>query len=268
MYSMAIHPQQSHGFGCTYPQGTSPWLSSGSGVSCVPSSCSLTSYRSSLLKVERSMSKVLSALSAECDSALLRSGWDALNLVQLDEPMWKPYSRLQLLLKPLLIARTLLNGILITVTFFSKKVLAINCQAICQQCLLGDGTRHARTCSQPKISLMRAAPLTNLLGIRSSSVPSQSTLVTSTITMRPELSLADSRRESLSCGEIPDAERQSMPTCVTPQQPILCPLEVQEGLGSMDTIQGNTLQWSSTNGMAGVAVSLNSFNGPIPHLCM
>jgi len=82
----------------------------------------LTYFRSSLLKVERSMSKALSALSAECDSALSRSGWDALNLVQPGEPMWKPYSRRALLLKPLLIARTLLNGILITVVFFSKKV--------------------------------------------------------------------------------------------------------------------------------------------------
>jgi len=36
---MAIHPQQSHGFGCTNPPGTSPWLSSGSGVSRVPSNC-------------------------------------------------------------------------------------------------------------------------------------------------------------------------------------------------------------------------------------
>jgi len=79
-------------------------------------------FRSSLLKVERNMCKALSVLSAECDSALLRSGWDALNLAQRDEPMWKPYLRRLLLLKPLLIARTLLNGILITVVFFSKRV--------------------------------------------------------------------------------------------------------------------------------------------------
>jgi len=79
-------------------------------------------FRSSLLKVERNMSKALSVLSAECDSALLRSGWDALNLVQPDEPMWKPYSKRLLQLKPLLIARTLLNGILTTVVFYSKRV--------------------------------------------------------------------------------------------------------------------------------------------------
>jgi len=82
--------------------------------------------RSSLLKVEQSMSRVLSALSAECDSALLRSGWDALNLAQPGEPMWKRSSKRRLLLKPLLIARTLLKGILITAVFFSKKVLIIN----------------------------------------------------------------------------------------------------------------------------------------------
>lgn len=69
------------------------------------------------------MSRVLSALSAGCDSALLRSGWDALNLAQLGEPTWKPSLKRRLLLKPLLIARTLLNGILITVIFFSKKAL-------------------------------------------------------------------------------------------------------------------------------------------------
>jgi len=79
-------------------------------------------FRSSLLKVEQSMSRVLSALSAGCDSALLRSGWDALNLAQPGEPMWKPSLKRLLLLKPLLIARTLLRGILITVVFFSKKV--------------------------------------------------------------------------------------------------------------------------------------------------
>jgi len=79
-------------------------------------------FRSSLPKAERSISKVLSALSAGCDSALSRSGWDALNLVQQDEPMWKPSLKRALLLKPLLIARTPLSGILITVIFFSKKV--------------------------------------------------------------------------------------------------------------------------------------------------
>jgi len=68
------------------------------------------------------MSRVLSALSAGCDSALSRSGWDALNLVQPGEPMWKPSLKRRLLLKPLLIARTLLNGILSTAIFFSKKV--------------------------------------------------------------------------------------------------------------------------------------------------
>jgi len=83
--------------------------------------------RSSLPKVERSMSKVLSALSAGCDSALSRNGWDALNLVQQVEPMWKPSLKRALLLRPLLIARTLLSGILITVIFFSKKVrMSIN----------------------------------------------------------------------------------------------------------------------------------------------
>jgi len=82
-------------------------------------------FRSSLLKVEQSISKALSVLSAECDSALLRSGWDALNLVQPGEPMWKPSLKRQLLLKPLLIARTLLSGILTTVIFFSKKVYSL-----------------------------------------------------------------------------------------------------------------------------------------------
>jgi len=68
------------------------------------------------------MCKVLSALSAGCDSALSRNGWDALNLVQPGEPMWKPSSKRLLRLKPLLIARTPLNGTLITVIFYSKKV--------------------------------------------------------------------------------------------------------------------------------------------------
>jgi len=79
-------------------------------------------FRSSLPKVERSMCKVLSALSVGSDSALSRSGWDALNLAQPGEPMWKPSLKRRLLLKPLLIARTLLNGILITTVFYSKKV--------------------------------------------------------------------------------------------------------------------------------------------------
>jgi len=79
-------------------------------------------FRSSLLKVEQNMSRVLSALSAGCDSALLKNGWDALNLVQPGEPMWKASMKRQLLLKPLLIARTLLSGILTTVIFYSKKV--------------------------------------------------------------------------------------------------------------------------------------------------
>jgi len=39
--------------------------------------------------------------------------------------MWKPSLKRQLLLKPLLIARTPLSGILITVIFFSKKVLVL-----------------------------------------------------------------------------------------------------------------------------------------------
>jgi len=125
MHAVAIHPQQSHGFGCSNPPGTTPWLSSGSGVSRVPSSCFVHFFRSSLPRVERSMSKVLSALSAGCDSALSRSGWDALNLVQPGEPMWKPSLKRALLLKPLLIARTLLSGILITVIFFSKKVTSL-----------------------------------------------------------------------------------------------------------------------------------------------
>jgi len=86
--------------------------------------------------------------------------------------------------------------------------------------------------------------------------------------MRPELSLADQVRESLFCGETLDVVRPSMQTCVIQPQPTLYPLEVQEGLGSMDTIPGNTLPSSSTNGMVGVAVSLNSSNGVIPHLCM
>jgi len=71
------------------------------------------------------MSKVLSALSAGCDSALSRSGWDPLHLVQPGEPMWRPSLKRALLLKPLLIARTLTSGILITVTFFSKKVMVL-----------------------------------------------------------------------------------------------------------------------------------------------
>jgi len=72
------------------------------------------------------MSKVLSALSAGCDSALSRSGWDALSLAQLGERTWKPSLKRGLLLKPLLIARTLLSGILTTVIFYSKKVPLIN----------------------------------------------------------------------------------------------------------------------------------------------
>lgn len=78
--------------------------------------------RSSLVKAERSMSKVLSALSVACDSALSRNGWDALNLAQPGEPMWRPSTKRLLRLKPLVIARTPLSGILITVIFFSKKV--------------------------------------------------------------------------------------------------------------------------------------------------
>lgn len=68
------------------------------------------------------MSKVLSALSVACDSALSRNGWEPLCLAQQVEPMWKQSSKHLLLLKPLLIARTLLNGTLITVVFFSKRV--------------------------------------------------------------------------------------------------------------------------------------------------
>jgi len=200
----------------------------------------LISCRSSLLKVERNMCKALSVLSAECDSALLRNGWESLHLAQPAEPMWKPYLRRLLLLKPLLIARTLLKGILTTVVFFSKKVLAINCQAICQQCLLGDGIRHASTCSLRKLSLITAPRPTNLLLTRNSSVPSQSTLVISTITMRPELSLADDRRESLSCGETLDVVKPSTPTSVSPKSLTLYPLGVQEGLGLMDTIPEST----------------------------
>jgi len=78
--------------------------------------------RSSLERAELSMCKVLSALSVACDSALSRNGWEPLRLAQQAEPMWKRSSKRRLLLKPLLIARTLLNGILITAVFFSKKV--------------------------------------------------------------------------------------------------------------------------------------------------
>lgn len=101
-------------------------------------------YRSSLLKVERNMSRVLSALSAECDSALSRNGWEPLHLVQLDEPMWKPSSKHRLLLKPLLIARTLLNGIQTTSIFFSKKVLQSSMSGVMPAPLVGRGT-GART---------------------------------------------------------------------------------------------------------------------------
>lgn len=89
-------------------------------------------YRSSLLRAEQSMSKVLSALSAGCDSALSRNGWDALNLVQPGEPMWKPSTKRLLRLKPLVIARTPLSGTLITVIFYSKKV---PCDFIVLACL-------------------------------------------------------------------------------------------------------------------------------------
>lgn len=83
--------------------------------------------RSSLVRAEQSMSKVLSALSVACDSALSRNGWDALNLAQLDEPMWKPSTKRLLRLKPLVIARTPLSGTLITVVFYSKKVSIPRC---------------------------------------------------------------------------------------------------------------------------------------------
>lgn len=83
--------------------------------------------RSSLQRAEQSMSKVLSALSAGCDSALSKNGWDALNLAQLDEPMWKPSTKRLLRLKPLVIARTPLSGTLITVVFYSKKVRIPRC---------------------------------------------------------------------------------------------------------------------------------------------
>ena len=72
------------------------------------------------------MCKVLSALSVGSDSALLRNGWESLHLAQQGEPTWKPSTTRQHRLKPLLIVRTLLNGILITVTFFSKKVTKVN----------------------------------------------------------------------------------------------------------------------------------------------
>lgn len=230
--------------------------------------------RSSLLKVERSMSKVLSALSAGCDSALSRNGWDALNLVQLDEPMWRPSLKHQLLLKPLLIARTPLSGIQITVIFFSKKVLVLLCQAICPRCWQADGTPHATTCSQPRLGLTRGSRLTNWQVIPNSLVPSQSTIVISSITTRPELryllsdnSLADGARESSSCGEIPDVVRPSTPTCAIPQSLTLCPLGALEELGLTDMILESTPWWSSTSGMADVAVSPSSSNGPIPPHC-
>lgn len=74
------------------------------------------------------MCRVLSALSVESDSALLRNGWESLHLAQRGEPTWKPSTKRALRLKPLLIVRTLLSGILITVTFFSKKVTLFNCR--------------------------------------------------------------------------------------------------------------------------------------------
>lgn len=83
--------------------------------------------RSSLPRAEQSMSRVLSALSVACDSALSRNGWDALNLAQPGEPMWKPSTKRLLRLKPLVIARTPLSGTLITVVFYSKKVSIPRC---------------------------------------------------------------------------------------------------------------------------------------------
>jgi len=191
--------------------------------------------------VERSTSRVLSALSAGCDSALLRNGWDALNLVQPGEPMWKPYTRRLLLLKPLLIARTLLNGILITVIFYSKKVSIINWQAISRQHLPGN-LDPATTCSLPSLSLRKAAAPTTSVKIPNTLVWLQTTIGSSTITTRPELSLADKARESLFCGEILDVVKPSTLTCVTPSELTLYPLEVPEGLGSMDTTPGSTKQ--------------------------
>jgi len=225
-------------------------------------------FRSSLLKVEQSMSKVLSALSAGCDSALLRSGWESLHLVQPDEPMWKPSWKSQLLLKPLLIARTLLNGILTTVVFFSKKVVAINCQAICPRCSRVVETQHELICSWPKLSLMKAVRPTNWVVTPNSLVRLQSTIVTLTATTLPELGLADCARESLYCGETLDVVKPSTQTSVSPKSLTLFPLEVPEGLGLTDTILASTPSSYSTNGMADVAVSPNSSNGVTPPLCM
>jgi len=138
------------------------------------------------------MCKVLSALSVGSDSALLRSGWDALNLAQLEEPMWKPSTRRALQLKPLLIARTLLSGILITSVFYSKKVCgAINKKAISLPYSL-EGPEHAMTLSLPSPNLMTECRRKSLQLTLNFSQSLPSTSGSSRITTRPELSLADS----------------------------------------------------------------------------
>lgn len=223
------------------------------------------------------MCKVLSALSAGCDSALSRNGWDALNLVQPGEPMWKPSSKRLLRLKPLLIARTPLNGTLITVIFYSKKVpcyftvlavFVINHQAICPRCLQEDGILHAMTCLRPRLPSTRANHPMSWPTTQLSLESWLSTTSTSRITTPPERSRADDLRASLYCGEIPDAERQSMLTCATPQLPTSCPLEVQEELGLTGMTLVSTPQLFLTNGMEVEVPFPNFSNGLTPPPCM
>jgi len=233
--------------------------------------------RSSLPRAEQSMCKVLSALSAGCDSALSRNGWDALNLVQPGEPMWKPSSKRLLRLKPLLIARTPLNGTLITVIFYSKKVpcyftvlavFVINHQAICPRCLQEDGILHAMTCLRPRLPSTRANHPMSWPTTQTSLESWLSTTSTSRITMPPERRRADDVPASLYCGEIPDAERLSTLTCATPQLPTSCPLEVQEELGLTGMTLVSTPQLFLTNGMEVEVPFPNFFNGQTPPPCM
>ena len=225
-------------------------------------------YRSSLPRAEQSMSKVLSALSVACDSALSRNGWDALNLAQLGEPMWKPSTKRLLRLKPLLIARTPLNGIQTTSIFFSKKVLQSSMSGVMPAPLIGRGTGARTDLISAKAKLDEDSRQTNLQQTLCSSPLLPSTNASSGLTMRPELRLDDVRRESLYCMEIPAAERPSTPTCAIPRLPTSCPSEVQEVLGLTDMILASTPWWSSTSGMVVEGPSPSFFNGQTPPPCM
>lgn len=86
--------------------------------------------------------------------------------------------------------------------------------------------------------------------------------------MPPERRHADDVPASLYCGEIPDAERLSMQTCVTLPLPTSCPLEVQEELGLTGMTLVSTPQLFLTNGMEVEVPFPNFSNGQTPPPCM